>query len=194
MQTICFESLASGVMGACFGIVNVLLLPIVLFTCMLRCYAPPLLNLLCWQLLSAFHAATSSSFHFSASHSLEHHWYRSTLLLHKFMSKLTKDKLSTMTSSHRNTDYAEYVTFLLRYHVSGLQPLPAASTLIWALHSLEHHWYRSTLLLLGIVPHHTKPQPTVRLQRLLPPLARLPLLPLPRLRLPAPLAHIDPLG
>ena len=63
-----------------------------------------------------------------------------------------------------------------------------------ASHSLEHHWYRSILLLLGIVPHHTVPQPTVRLERPLPPLAPLPLLPLPRLHLPAPLTHLDPLG
>ena len=92
-----------------------------------------------------------------------------------------------MTSSHRN-------------RVCGGCHFSRKKSCLWiaatsssfhfcASHSLEHHWYQSTLLLLGIVPHHTVLQPTVRLECLLPPLARLhllplPLLPLPHLRLP----------
>ena len=66
-------------------------------------------------------------------------------LLHKFMSKITKGKLSTMTSSHRNTDYAEDVTFLLRNHISGSQPLSAASTFVHHIHlytfGIDRHYF-----------------------------------------------------
>ena len=77
-------------------------------------------------------------------------------LLHKFMSKITKGKLSTMTSSHRNTDYAEDVTFLVRNHVSGLRPLPAASTFVHHIHlntiGIDRHYFSWVLYPIILCP------------------------------------------
>ena len=53
------------------------------------------------------------------------------LAFYKFISEITKCKLSMMTSSsYRNTNHVEDVTFIIRNHVSGVGLLLEASTFV----------------------------------------------------------------